>query len=215
MVSPPPPGRAKPRRRRYDGEKKDFPDLRDNFVASQRNLDAGRWWTLMSSAVSHQRLPHLLGNMLAFHAFMTIGPCYAGLSAIDLAAVGACSAVSCSALQLWDNQRKGRWGDALGASGLVSGLGAYVTVKAPMLRVSLLIFPVPVPLFLIEGACLAWDVYNTNNVESTVGHAGHIGGTACGVVLGLARRAWRCFGFRVFSGDGIHSHAGWLPRSCL
>lgn len=162
--------------------------MRDNFLTSERNLAAGRWWTLVSSAVSHQDIWHLLPNMVSFHAFVTAA-WMVGLSPLSIAAVGVASAVSCSCAQLADWRRKGVRGEALGASGLVAGLGGYVTVLAPRLSFFLFFIPVPVPLWVLTPGLLAWDMYNTNSFTSTVGHAGHVGGTVCGLALGLARRA--------------------------
>lgn len=165
-----------------------FPDLQDNFMISQRNLEAGRWWTIVSSAVSHVDFFHLAANMVTFHAFTT-SAWTIGLSPLSIAAVGLASAASCSIAQLADFQRKGVPGQALGASGLVAGLAGYVTVIAPRLTFNLMFIPVPTPLFVLTPALLAWDVYNADSIQSSVGHAGHIGGTCCGLALGFVRRA--------------------------
>lgn len=168
------------------GQRRRF--LSENFVVAQRNLDAGRWWTLASSALSHQAFFHLVSNMVTYNAFITAA-WLIGLSPLSIAAVGLSSAVSCSLAQLADWRKKGVPGSAVGASGLVAGLGGYVTVLAPRLSFNLFLIPVPIPLWVLTPALLAWDMYNTNNVSSGVGHAGHVGGSVCGLALGFARRA--------------------------
>lgn len=165
-----------------------FPNLQDNFMSSERNLQAGRWWTILSSAVSHRDFMHLAANMITFHAFTT-SAWMLGLSPLSIATVGMASAASCSIAQIADFKRKGVSTQALGASGLVAGLAGYVTVIAPRLSFTLFFIPVPIPLYVLTPALLAWDVYNADNIQSSVGHAGHIGGTCCGLAMGLLRRA--------------------------
>lgn len=169
--------------RQVTGASKGFPDLHDNFMLSERNLEAGRWWTLVSAAASHKSWEHLLFNMLAFQAFMSAGRSV-GISALMLGAVGFSSAIGCSQAQIADFQRKGIPGQALGASGLVCGLAGFVTVIAPRLPMMF-----GMPLWLVTSGLVAWDTYNADNMETNISHAGHLGGTAVGVALGIARRA--------------------------
>lgn len=161
--------------------------LNNDFLLSERNIEAGRWYTILSSAVSHENLLHLAANMISFHAF--VGAAWRlGLSPASVVVVGAASAASCGLAQVADNRRTGVRGSALGASGLVSGLAGYVTVLAPRLRFMVFLIPVPIPLWVLTPALLSWDLYNTGAVDSGIGHAGHVGGGLCGLVLGFARR---------------------------
>lgn len=162
--------------------------LADHFITSERNIKEGRWHTLLSNAVSHKDLLHLTTNMISFHAFVGAA-CQIGLSPASVAVVGAASAVSCALAQLaHDRHAAVRKNGSLGASGLVAGLGGYVTVLAPQLRFTVFFLPLSIPLRVLTPALLSWDLYNTGSVDSAIGHAGHIGGGLCGLALGAAMR---------------------------
>ncbi|KAK2068074.1 hypothetical protein P8C59_002745 [Phyllachora maydis] len=101
--------------------------MADHFVLSHRNVRAGRWWTHLTSPVSHRGLAHLLRNMLGFWS--------AARLALDLgfgvgrtALLGAGSALAANACGLRD---MGEGDCGLGASGIVYGMVVATTLVAP------------------------------------------------------------------------------------
>lgn len=78
---------------------------------------------------------------------------------------------------------------ALGASGVVMGLGGAATCLAPMSPMYLMLIPIPIPLFVITGAYFAFDAFYLDKGfrigDAKVGHSAHLGGVAMGVVYYL------------------------------
>ncbi|ORY62989.1 uncharacterized protein BCR38DRAFT_435604 [Pseudomassariella vexata] len=167
-----------------------FHDMNANFILSQHNLDSGRWWTLLTHSISHQELPHLVFNMVSFHAFASsffmigLGP---GL----LCGVMLGSALVAGLTGLADNRRKEQDRGGLGASGIVTGLGAFVTCIAPNLRFMILPFPFGIPLWILTPGYFAYDWYRADDPNSRVGHAAHIGGSCFGVLAFVVRKMLR------------------------
>ncbi|KAI0134603.1 hypothetical protein BJ170DRAFT_207139 [Xylariales sp. AK1849] len=165
-------------------------DMPSNFILSLQNLSEGRWWTLLSHAISHGDGLHLLVNMVTYHAFVS-SAFTIGLSPLTIVGVAVGSAVTGGVVGLVDMRRKGQDNGARGASALVCGLAAYVTCLAPRLRFFIIPIPVPIPLWLLTPAFVAWDVYKSDSLHSAIGHAAHVGGTACGVIVFIVQRLLR------------------------
>ena len=159
------------------------------YTLSPRNIEEGRWLTLLTCAFSHQRLDHLLFNMISFNAFAG----FALLGGMPLRAfltltVG--SALASDAAMLFDWNRKGdsdRRG--LGASGVISGMATACACVRPWAPFQLMFIPVGIPLWGLVIAYIAYDSYRLNSEESSIGHAAHLGGSAFGV-------AWYALAFR-------------------
>jgi membrane associated rhomboid family serine protease len=45
--------------------------MKSYFTVSVKNIEEGRWWTALTSMVSHSGFFHLFNNMLALHVFGT------------------------------------------------------------------------------------------------------------------------------------------------
>lgn len=94
----------------------------------------GRWWTLFTSAISHQDPVHLFLNMVTFHTF-SIFAFRAGVSVRSLSTLALFTTVASSASYLWDVLTRTGPQDpnvgAHGASGMVSGMGVAVALMRP------------------------------------------------------------------------------------
>ncbi|KAI6382004.1 hypothetical protein MCOR25_000884 [Pyricularia grisea] len=170
----------------------------ENFTLSRKNLNEGRWWTLITSAFSHKDPIHLLFNMLTLR-FGVDAALHAGLgpSRVLLLATGA--ALSSSYAGLWDGETRKHSIDrpGLGASGIVEGFLAAMALTRPWMQVSLMLIPIPVPLPVVWGLFTAWDFYNLSMARqhgdspsasgSVVGYAAHLGGSAFGALYWLVR----------------------------
>jgi membrane associated rhomboid family serine protease len=170
--------------------------LYQNFTLSKENFNAGRTWTLVTSAFSHNLLPHFAFNMFAFHALASIMSYIPGIGGLHIVAVGLGSAIVGSAAWLYDSQLKSQIKGgflraaaptqvALGASGLVMGIGAAAACLRPFSPMQLMFIPVNIPLWIITLGYAAADTYFLHSA-SPVGHAAHLGGSVFGLVYYFA-----------------------------
>jgi len=156
--------------------------LSSNFLLSNAHLAAGRYWTLLTSAFSQAQLGHFAANMLSLYAFgsvmaaFVIGPAHVATLALG-------SAVAGSAGFLWSSQSGN--GVALGASGMVMGLGSAAACLAPSAKM-LLFGIVPCPLWVLVAGYAFYDSFMLGR-PSMVGHAAHLGGLGFGVAYYLLR----------------------------
>jgi membrane associated rhomboid family serine protease len=74
----------------------------------------------------------------------------------------------------------------LGFSGAIMGLSSVAACLAPTAKFHLYGI-VPVPLWALVTGYAVYDGYYLQSAESRVGHAGHLGGLAFGVVYYVAR----------------------------
>lgn len=158
------------------------------------DVQANRWWNLITPAFSHIALYHLLGNLFSFHAFSSILLLY-GLTPLRYGSLILGSAVAGHLGFLYQEvQRRsqthapsGR--SALGLSGVVMGVGSAAALVAPKAKM-LVMGVVPMPMWALMGLYVLWDSYALDSPTSKVGHAAHLGGAAFGVayyVLALRR----------------------------
>ncbi|KAK7943043.1 uncharacterized protein PG986_012156 [Apiospora aurea] len=171
--------------------------MQDNFLLGARNLRAGRWWTLLTYAVSHRSLSHLASNMAAFHVFAGVAVrLYDPLSVAGELCLGSAVAGALAQLSDWRHRRQDgvmqRRGSvqilvlhhAQGASAITRGLAMAVTVLRPCILVrGPLLLSVSVPLWVCSLGWFLYDCYELSGVMEDglqVGHAGHLGGMAFG-----------------------------------
>ncbi|KAH8670823.1 hypothetical protein BX600DRAFT_457603 [Xylariales sp. PMI_506] len=160
--------------------------MEDNFLLTLRGLREGRWWTYVTSALSHRSFGHLAANMSALDAYVRLA-LKTGLSPVKLALLALGSVLSGSLATVYDWRRKGEQNSsALGASGLVCGLSAAVTLLRPQTMVSVPLLPKPVPMWMYTLAYLSYTLVGMELKDrSQVGHAAHLGGMAFGAVFYL------------------------------
>ncbi|KAK8053758.1 hypothetical protein PG996_013059 [Apiospora saccharicola] len=128
--------------------------MRDNFLLDIRNLRAGRWWTLLSHAISHRGLSHLASSMAAFHAFagLAMRLCdplnVAVILCLGSAVAGGLAQVidwhyrqGDGAVQQRGNVRIIPVYQAHGASAITMGLAMAVTVLRPSMLVTSPLLP--------------------------------------------------------------------------
>ncbi|KAK3935910.1 hypothetical protein QBC46DRAFT_421034, partial [Diplogelasinospora grovesii] len=81
--------------------------LERHFTVSLPNWDAGRWWTALTSSVSHIDLLHLSFTLVSFVTAATQA-IDVGISNGHLLALCAGSAVAGSLAKLWDDERRAK-----------------------------------------------------------------------------------------------------------
>jgi len=173
---------------RVNGDRGLLRQLNDNFILSWQNFREGRQWTLITSAFSHIAPMHLAFNMFSFYNFVQIGLSWIpGIGASHILALSLGSGFAGSAAFLYQ-KRSGRFGReaALGASGMVMGVGAAAACLMPRAGVQLMLIPVPLPLWAVTVGYVAIDTYFLKSETSRIGHSAHLGGAAAGVAYYLA-----------------------------
>jgi membrane associated rhomboid family serine protease len=185
--------------------------LNENFTLSMTNYRAGRYWTLLTSAFSHNNFVHFLFNMVAFNAFGTILSLTPGVGAFHVAALCVGSAITGNFAFLYQrgltspsNTRfpnaiggaRGIEFSALGASGMVMGAGLAATCLMPTAPMALMFLPVAMPLWAIMSIYVGIDMYYLDEGTSKIGHSAHLGGALYGAAyyFGYLRKyggVWR------------------------
>ncbi|KAK9791281.1 hypothetical protein SCARD494_07823 [Seiridium cardinale] len=169
-------------------ERKLLTFMSDNFLLSFRNLRAGSWWTHLTSALSHRSFGHLFANMVAFNNYVPIA-LQLGLQPSELVFLTFGSALAGSAACVVDWKREGIYrASALGASGIVCGLGMMVTLLQPFMLVACPPLPRDIPLWVFTLGCFSCDIFGLGNERSRIGHAAHLGGMVYGAAWYLCTR---------------------------
>ena len=156
----------------------DFNFVRDNLVLSQRNIDQGRPWTLLTHTFTHISGTHLLLNMFGLWSF---GPGFIMTNGLrHFAAIWVGSGVSGGLAGLWSARRKADAGKgnrdqwSVGASAAALGIVFANLIPNPHLKVA--VFPLvsfghtskTIVMHLLTSAALACPR------TREFGHDGHV-----------------------------------------
>jgi membrane associated rhomboid family serine protease len=174
-----------------------------NLMLTQRNVDAGRYHTLLTHTFAHGGLLHLGANMYGLWAFGTQFLYLYG--AAPFVGLWVAAGVSGGLLSIWadsDRRRLSVEGDGrrrgtvnvhekvhLGASGSVLGLVTAMGVLFPKSKFFIFPLPVPLPAWVLTPAFFfgSWYMAATGAMEG-IGHWGHMGGMVVGAVAGVLLR---------------------------
>ncbi|GAB7337635.1 hypothetical protein MBLNU457_g2930t1 [Dothideomycetes sp. NU457] len=166
--------------------------IQENTLVSAAAVDQGRWWTLLTSAFSHQEIVHFAFNMLTMRTMCQILSLVPNLHGGHILMVALGSGLAGSAGYVLQHKLAAKnspnRGDALlhyraqalGASGAVMGLSMLATCFLPSMPLQLMFIPVPIPLWAITAGYFAVDAYYLSSQTSRTAHAGHLGGLAFG-----------------------------------
>lgn len=159
--------------------------MKANFLVSWLYLEAGRYWTLITSAFSHNLLWHFLINMLVLQSFGTIVEQVLGsmrFITFYLVAAAVSSLTHCliSAFYIGESSIP-----ALGASGAISGLVLVFSLLFP--KEKILIFGlIPIPALFGALAFISLDLWGLSAQASggglPIGHGAHLGGALTGIL---------------------------------
>ncbi len=164
-----------------------------NFVVSADRLEAGLFWTLLTSVFSHQEFWHLGVNMVVLWSFGSILERLWGwraFSAFYLAAGIAGSAAHAAACVWILHEPRIA---ALGASGAVAGVLMAYAVLFPRQKILVMgIVPVPAAGGVLAFAALdVWGlVAQSRGGGLPIGHGAHLGGALAGAILVVGFRRW-------------------------
>ncbi|KAF2121766.1 hypothetical protein BDV96DRAFT_562320 [Lophiotrema nucula] len=173
-----------------------------NFSCSLASVKAGKWWTMITSTVTHVEPFHLLGNLVSFYFLAEMLAMTPFISPGMLGTIIVGSAVTGSVGYLVQRQQrvKAQGGgidnrSCMGFSGAVMGVGTVAALLFPKSQVQIWGI-IPVPLWLLMTGYFLYDGYYLNSQDSRTGHAGHLGGLAFGAAYYFAKiRGLRYGGF--------------------
>ncbi|KAJ1657544.1 hypothetical protein IWQ61_003083 [Dispira simplex] len=173
---------------RVQGDTSLWAIMLQNFTNSLDNWEAGRWWTLVTSAFSHKTVTHLALNMVAFYSFAPaiiqfLGPtAFLGFYFMSAMASSITSLV-CNKIRydMADPNKPRRRTISLGASGGVLSVMTLFAILFPQSKL-LLFFVIPISSRNAIAALAAYDMVNLyQNAGSIVDSAGHLGGILSGL----------------------------------
>ena len=158
-------------------------DFRNTWVLSPRNLEEGRWYTLITSTFMHGGSGHLVLNMLGLWSFgMPVARAF-GVTRFILLYFG--SGIAGGLLQGWHWKRTlppGSDAAAVGASGCIFGLLGAVTLANPWGPVRLVVVPMTMWQSSLIGVIFSGVCIQTGALP-WIGHVDHLGGMAFGAVF--------------------------------
>ncbi|KAF2737967.1 hypothetical protein EJ04DRAFT_509922 [Polyplosphaeria fusca] len=170
--------------------------LRSFFVNFTLNLDiikSGKFWTLLTSTVTHIGTMHLLGNVLSFYFFGRLIAVTPGVAPSVFTSLCFGSAICGGLFSLFHKASKvvARGGGpdtsySHGFSGVVCGVGSAAAFMYP--NTKFLIYGlIPAPLWLLMAGFFVYDGFYLNKENQKVGHAAHLGGTFFGAAFYFLR----------------------------
>lgn len=167
--------------------------LSKNFLSGLTNVSDGRWWTMLTSCVSHEELNHFLLNMVSL-AFMAppvlalTGPTTFILLYFGAGMVSSIVSMIGKALVPPATQQK-RGSFSHGASGSVYAIMSTFACVHPT-ATFLIFFVIPAPAWACVSGIFAWDLWHAAKTpKGRTDSAGHVGGILAGILF------WR-FGLR-------------------
>ncbi|CAF9921275.1 MAG: hypothetical protein GOMPHAMPRED_002277 [Gomphillus americanus] len=183
--------------------------VQENLVLNRKNIQEGRWYTLITSGLNHYRPGHLIMNMLGFWsmgipligsigapAFLTIwvaSGITGGVASIIRINHRLNSALSQPATSQ-ERYEVARLANTsfVGASGSIFGVFAAYAILYPNSRAGLLFIPVYFRTRILLGVFFAGSVIaDFNNWLPGIGHWGHAGGMIVGAAIGYGLRRAR------------------------
>lgn len=140
----------------------------------------GEWPTLLSNALLHADLPHLLFNAFTFWAFAFTLERHIGTPRfLALYAFG----ILVSDLGTWLRHRHNPHYQSLGASGAISAVLFAAIVHAPTSSLYILPLPVPIPAPLFALGYLAYSAWAARRARDHINHDAHLSGALAGLVF--------------------------------
>lgn len=175
------------------GNNRPFYHFAKNMTANLGEiLVAHRYWTLITSNYTHMTFLHLGGNLMAYFFTASLLAQTPGFGPSRMIILTVCSGLAGSVAYLADRYWKFmKTGDdrkyGLGFSGCVTGVSAAAACIYPKTQFQLFMI-IPMPLWLLVTGGIVYDGYSMYKGGNTgIGHGGHVGGFAFGILYYLFR----------------------------
>lgn len=141
-----------------------------------------QWYRLLSNALVHADMMHLLFNMLTLWFF---APAVVDIFGdIRFLILYAGSILLGSLVSLWIH-RKQPYYRAVGASGGVIGVVFAMIAIDPQMSIYFFFIPIAIPAWLFGVAYLVISIYALQRSLGNIGHDAHIGGAIAGIAITL------------------------------
>ena len=159
-----------------------------NFLVSWEGLEAGRYWTLLSSVFSHNMLLHLFVNMFVLHSFGRLVEAVLGsfrfLRFFIFAGIFSSLCHALTSKFILDSPDL----PALGASGAIAGVMLIFALMFPREKI-LLMGIIPMPAIFGAFAFIGLDIWGliaqSRGGGLPIGHGAHLGGAFAGLAYYL------------------------------
>lgn len=155
------------------------------FLSLEFNMEKvkkGQFYRLLSSALIHVSLEHLLFNMITLYFFADEVVRVLGVTRFIMLYVA--SAFTGGLLSLVFHFREDQY-RAVGASGAVTGVLYAAILLNPSLKLIILPIPVPIPAYIFGIGYLLYSLYGMRKRMDNIGHSAHFGGAIGGYALTL------------------------------
>ena len=155
---------------------------------------SGVYLPLITSTFTHLDIGHIFSNMFTVYflgGFLASAPIITPMRFLTIAlGSGLSGSVGYLMNRYYQLQAQGRGARdhtrGLGFSGAVMGISSVAACLAPQARVAIWGI-IPMPLWALVAGYAVYDGYYLNSADSRIGHAGHLGGLAFGLVYYYAR----------------------------
>lgn len=161
------------------------PFMVENFLTSWDLLEAGRWWTLLTSVFSHNLFLHIFINMFVLNSFGSLLESVLGrlrFLRFYLVAGVFSSLCHCVVSRYVVGQPEQA---ALGASGAIAGLVLVFSLLFPREKI-LLLGVIPLPAIWGALAFVGIDLWGLSAQAHggglPIGHGAHLGGALAGAL---------------------------------
>ena len=150
----------------------------EHFLLSARHIEAGNYWTILTTAFSHYDFNHLLFNMIALWVFgREVEQVIGSKGLLRLYIMGALIA---GLGHLGFNLMSYTDVPALGASGAVMAIAVQYGALFPK-RVLMINFFIPVPAAIAVAGYVLLDIRGMFGSGDGIAHAAHLGGAVYGI----------------------------------
>ncbi len=155
------------------------------LALSRDALLHGRVWTLVTYAVVHQGIQHLVWNCFGIWVFG--GLAEGLLPPREYARMAVWSAVAAGVGHLAAGPVFGGVAPSVvGASGVLMAFVVFAALRQPRFPIGLFLLPVSVPLWLLAVLYVAGDLWGVGVPRDGIAHGAHLGGAAYGVLVHFA-----------------------------
>tara|TARA_R110002050_G_scaffold43127_1_gene103620 strand:+ start:10863 stop:11681 length:819 start_codon:yes stop_codon:yes gene_type:complete len=159
------------------------PDWFERLLLRIRDLNAGQYYRLITSAFIHVDWSHLFFNMFSLYIFA--GAVERDLGLIGFVIVYIVSLLGGNLLS-WLLHRNDLEYRAVGASGAVSGIIYAAIIIYPDMELAFIFLPFYFPAWIYGIGFIAYSFYGMSRNNDNIGHEAHLGGAISGLLICLA-----------------------------
>lgn len=156
-------------------------DLRNRFLFNVGAIlgPNKQWYRMISHALIHADIVHLIFNMLTFYFFAPI--VNSAFGTWRFLGIYLMSIIGGGLLSLWKHRRNYGY-SALGASGGVVGILFASIALNPLMQIGIMFIPVAIPGFIFGIVYLGYSVWGMQSQIGNISHEGHLGGATIGLL---------------------------------